>query len=106
MVERLSVPAATESVRSHGRSSGPASGSCRAIPSPDAAEKLTGWPGARRIAWLGTSRSPGRRAETSEVLPCGSVAVAVRIGSPAGAVKGIAKVTAPAASVVSWSDPR
>ena len=32
-----------------------------------------------------------RRAETSEVLPWGSVAVAVMIGSPAGAVKGTAK---------------
>ena len=31
----------------------------------------------------------GRRmAETSEVLPCESVAVAVMIGSPAGAVNG------------------
>ena len=29
------------------------------------------------------------------MLPCGSVAVAVMIGSPAGAVKGTAKVTCP-----------
>ena len=29
------------------------------------------------------------------MLPCGSVAVAVRIGNPAGAVKGIVKVTCP-----------
>ena len=35
---------------------------------------------------------PGAAAETSEVLPCGSVAVAVMIGKPAGAVNGTAKI--------------
>ncbi len=43
---------------------------------------------------------------TSEVLPCGSVAVAVMTGSPAGAVKGTANATCPLASVVTSSDPR
>ena len=40
------------------------------------------------------------------MLPWGSVAVAVMIGSPAGAVKGTAKLASPVASVVTSSEPR
>ena len=43
-----------------------------------------------------TCKVARRRAETSEVLPWGSVAVAVMIGSPAGAVNGTAKTHLPA----------
>ena len=38
----VSVPSAIDNVRSQARSNGPASGSCRAIPSPEAAEKISG----------------------------------------------------------------
>ena len=39
VAESVNVPAETESVTSHVRSNGPASGSRRAMPLPDAAEK-------------------------------------------------------------------
>jgi hypothetical protein len=42
---------------------------------------------------------------TSDVLPFASVDVAVMYGRALGAAKGIAKVTCPAVSVVSFSDP-
>ena len=92
MLDSVSVPAETESVRLQTGSSGPASGSWIAMPSPDAVEKISGpvRDGAERRR-RGLPASPCAAAETSEVLPCGSVAVAVMIGSPAGAVKGTAK---------------
>ena len=96
----------TESVRLQTGSSGPASGSWIAIPSPDPAAKARGWLATARTEREGTCKVARRRAETSEVLPWGSVAVAVMIGSPAGAVKGTAKLTPPVASVVTSSEPR
>ena len=53
VLDSVSVPAETESVRSQTGSSGPASGSWIAIPSPDAVEKISGW--------LGTSANGLRR---------------------------------------------
>ena len=102
----VSVPTETESVRFHSGSSGPASGSCSSMPSPDAVEKTKGPPGTTRRSCVGACRVSRLTAETSEVLPCGSVAVAVMMGRPAGAVKGTAKVTCPVASVVTSSEPR
>ena len=106
-VASVSVPVGTESEISHVGSSGPASGSCRTIPSPEAAEKvdrLTGSPGG--TSWLGIDQYAAAKDVTSEVLPLGSVAVAVITGNPAGAVKGIANATCPLASVVTSSVPR
>ena len=90
----FSVPAATESVRSHGGSSGPASGSCRTIPSPERgreAHRLAAGPGG---SLRGVSRLPGAGPRLRRCCRCGSVAVAVMIGSPAGAVNGTAKTAA------------
>ena len=99
-------PAGTESVRLQTGLSGPASGSSIAIPSPDWVAKASDWFGHRADGMRRTpGGSPARRAETSEVLPWGSVAVAVMIGSPAGAVNGTAKLTCPLASVVTSSEP-
>ena len=50
-------------------------------------------------------RPPGG-AESSDVLPIGSVAVAEMIGWPAGVAKGISKVACPEPSVVRSNDPR
>ena len=95
VLDSVSVPSETESVRSQTGSSGPASGSWIAIPSPDAVEKARDWLATARTDSDGACKVARRRAETSEVLPWGSVAVAVMIGSPAGAVKGTAKTHLP-----------
>ena len=107
VLDSVSVPSETESVRLPNRVERPGIG----ILDRDAVARLRsrkpeiGWPPRERTA-DGACRVARRRDETSEVLPWGSVAVAVMIGSPAGAVKGTAKLTCPVASVVTSSEPR
>src|SRR5262249_7833405 len=84
----------------------PASRSWIAKPSPFAAEKFRGWLGTARRDGGGVSSVARRRAVISDVLPCGSVAVAVMIGRPAGAANGTVKTACPLASVVTTIDPR
>ncbi len=88
-------PPETESVKVQAGFSGPASGSWIARLSPGAAEKTRDWSGTMRKDGCVVARVARRRAETSEVLPWGSVAVAVMIGSPAGGVKGTSKTAWP-----------
>ena len=92
VLESVSVPPPTVSVSDHVGSSGPASRSYITMPSPEVEEKITGSPGSWRTACVGAWILVLRWAETSEVFPCGSVAVAVMTGSPAGAEKGTSKI--------------
>ena len=77
------------------------------MPSPEAAEKISGWPGTiAEESESAPSKVARRTAETSEVFPCGSVAVAVTMGRPAGGANGTSKTAWPWLSVVTSSDPR
>src|SRR5262249_12113341 len=104
--DKVSVPSETETVRPQTGLTGSASGSSIAIPSPDWGAKASDWVATARTPRDGACKVPGRRAVSSEVLPWGSVAVAVMMGSPAGAVNGTAKLTCPLALVVTSSEPR
>ena len=106
VLESVSVPVATETVRFQTGSSGPASGSLKASPSPEADEKTSGWPGSEANGLRGCLE--GGPPEGRDLG-----GVALRIGGrgrddrqSAGGVNGTAKTAWPWRRSSPRSEPR